>query len=280
VDHDVDLPRVVVIDGEKHGAFQWYRPGKIGEMVLLDPQGEVAAVGEEALSRLREEVDALRAAVDAATARLEAAVSDAEIGTALAALLDLGLDKANAAAERYVATCPLARAGAALEAMAARGRPDVVVAALRHDDAKRRRLAVDLAMRHPAPEFATALLEIAAAPKVPGADLCLVLRAAHASDPANPDLERRLLELGRKADTSVRVCALELCGRLGTAPAKEQLLAVLAKDASKSARVAAAGALASVPGDDVAEALRRAAEGDKVDAVRAAARKALEARAK
>ena len=273
-----ELVPVVVLD-EEQGMFLRYAPEGLGDMVLIDPSGVVAAVDEGALVTLRTRLANLRDGVADLVARLGQAKAPADVATLLADLCASGLEAGEAAAERYVLDCPPALAPVALETMAQQGRPAPVVAALRHKDAKRRKAAVAVTVEHRSPEWVAPLLELVAK-KGNAEETYAVLRAALASGPADADVEARVLDLSARGDIPMRAVCVELLGKIGSRFAKERLLAVLPKDNSPRVRAAAVLALAALGGDDVAEALRRSASEDKVETVRAAALKALESLAR
>jgi hypothetical protein len=271
------LPRVV-LDAER-GMFLDYDPKGLGDMVLVDPTGHVAAVGDGALAHLKQEMKDLRQALAAAGTALDGATDGATTATAVGALLDLGLDAAEAKAASHAETCPVPLAGAVYEALARRGRAGAVARALEGKDAKRRKAALAVMAKTPSPEWAAPLLAFARQKGTGTEDACAAMRAAFDAAPRHADMEAVLVEMSKRPTTPVRACALELLGRLGTPGAVERLLFVLAKDVSASARSGAATALATAGGDEVRAALEAAASGDKVEIVRAAARKALDARA-
>jgi hypothetical protein len=272
-----DLP-VVVVDDEE-GMFLWYDPKGLGDMVLVDPRGEVAGVGNNAYGVLRGQLQELRDRRAEAGKDLAKATDAESAARALGALLDLGWGGAEGEAAKYAETCPLPLAAPVYEALARRGRRDVVAGGLESTDAKRRKAALGVMAKDPAPAWAAPLVAFARHKKTGPDDACAALRAAIASDPRHAELEAAAVELSKKGTTPVRACALEVLGRLATPGAVERLLFVLAKDVSASARSGAATALATVGGDAVGKALEAAASSDKVETVRAAARRALEQRA-
>ena len=267
---------VLVLDADSGGLFTRFDPDGLGDMVLLDPRGTVAAVGEEAFVTLQRVLGDLRTRVSALSGRMEHATAPSEAGTAVGELCDLQVSSADAAVEHFVVSCPASLAQAAFEALLSRGRTAMVLGAMRDEDPKRRRAASGAFCVAPRPECAGPLLEIAAQKKLSPEDLCLALRAACACGPTLAEVEARVTDLAKKGDQAVRSCCLDLLGTLGTPSSKQLLLAVLQGDTWRGARLAAALALARVGGDDVVKALQRAASEDKIDTVRAAARQALE----
>lgn len=271
------LPPTVVLDDKSGALFQGFAPKALGDMVLLDSSGAVVASGAEAESRLRETLAALRRDVTARTGALQAAKDPAKVKAALVALLECDLHVAAEAANRFAAACPPALAPAVLTTMVRAGRCDALVEALDAADAKRRRVAIEVATAEPRPDLADALARAAGRSKLSADEAYAALRALALCAPAHPALEGLAIELSKRAETPSRVRGLELLGRIATPGAKAQVLAVLRSDAGKVARAAAATALGVIGGDDVPEILRKVAADDRVPEVRAAAQKALDA---
>lgn len=273
----VDLLPVLVLDGDAPAMFDRYDPDGLGDMVLLDPQGTVAFVGDGSLAHLAAQLASMRAqASDVATA-LGAATDAAGVAARVAELCAMDLELADAKAARYAADAPLALALAAIEALAREGRVALLGEVLSHKEAKRRLALLDVLARHPAPSLASRLLESAAHKPAGAAERCAALRAALAADPEHSGLETQLLDMSKSGDTPLRTCAIDLLGRLATPAAVERLAWLLARDLSKPIRLAAIQALTAIGDEPSRAALRRAAADDKIDSVRAAAQAALDA---
>jgi HEAT repeat protein len=271
----VDLPPVLTLDGDPPATFDRYDPDSLGDMVLLDARGTVAAVGPQALAHVAERLGALRKTVNEAAARLSVATDPAAVTARIAALCAMDLELADAAAARFAAVAPLPLAPAAFDALASAGRGGLLGDVLSHKEAKRRLALLDVLQRHPTPRLAARLLETAADKRTGPAERCAALRATHAAAPDDERLESLLLETGKSGDAPLRTCSIELLGRLATPAAVERLAWLLAKDVSKPIRLAAIQALAAVGDDASRAALAKAASDDKVESVRAAAQAAL-----
>ncbi len=272
-----ELPPTVVLDDASGRLFQGFTPKALGDMVLLDPLGAVVATGPDAASRLESSLAALRRDVRGRIDALQAAKDAGKVEAALTALLAIDLRPATEAASRYAAACPPALAPGVLATMLRAGRLDAVVDALGGADAKRRRVAIEVATAAPDPGVADALARAAARPKLPADEAYAALRALVRCAPTHPALESLAIELSKRAETPSRVRGLELLGQIATPGAKAHVLSVLRGDGGKVARSAAATALGAIGGADVPEILRKVAAEDRVPEVRAAAQKALDA---
>lgn len=271
-----DLLPVLVAESGKAETYQAYRPRRLGDMLLLDPAGTVVADGDLAFEELKTVLERMERSVARLSDGLARAKTAGEVESGIVGLAGVGALAADAAMERFAAACPPTLAPFVSAALARIGRHDLLVAALSMKEAPRRKAALLAWAERPSREGVDALLDFAERKGTSPEEARLAFQAAVASDPGRADLVVRLEAVIRRADIPGRAACMTLLGRIGTARAKERLVAALAADAGKAVRVAAAGALGAIGGADARQALERAVAEDKAEEVKVAARKALE----
>ncbi|MCP5065740.1 MAG: hypothetical protein GY946_04165 [bacterium] len=272
------LPDMVL--DEEQGMFATYNPDGLGDTVLLDDRGIVIACGDAAVGELRRRLDAVRSAVATARGNLQTASSAGSVETAIRELYALELSAANAAVDEFLSSCNKKTAGPTLTAILTHGGPAGLELlggsrGLTSEDKKRRDAVLSVLETAPQPGFTYMLRALMATPKLGSKPLCRALTTLVAGDPESTAVHSEVLARSEAKDTTVRRCAAEHLGTIGTPDARARLMEILAKDRSAPVRRHAVRGLAKFGDEEAKARITELSTADRAKSVRAVATKAL-----
>ena len=256
---------------------------KIGDMVLLNPQGYIALRGSHALKKLEDELNVLRRNISEIEDQAAEEKRAEGIAQAVGQLLSLGAVVADKTAATIAFGVPDRDAPVVFGVLAEHGGPQTRARlagpdGLAHKKKKRARAALVALEAHPGPEVVAPLMRYALAKGRKNEQAVRAIRAAERGAPESPEIDRALVAAAREGNTSQRKIAAGALGWRTTDVATECLINLLTSDKATSVRAMAAGLLAARAGDRVADALRESASSDRAESVRQAAAQALERR--
>lgn len=267
---------LIIVD-KSPGMFAAYSPEGLGDMVLLDPTGRVAAIGRTSLDVLRSTLATTLRDLEGNVEQLQAAKKESDVKQAVGALIAMGLTAGDTAIADFAGACPTRLVAGLYESVFAHNRLDVILgeAGLGSGDAKYRKAALAFIEEHPDPRFAEGIVAALKQPKLKTGTICDLLELATACDAKSARVLGSVVEHSSHKSTRVRAEAVKLLAVLGSPEAEERLLAVLTEDKAATVRRAAARALAVVGSARGREAVEMAAKQDRSKLVRTAAEQIL-----
>lgn len=280
LDRKLQLLEDMILDADE-GMFMTYDPDGLGDMVLLDERGVVIACGDAAKSTLVRRLEDMRASVARQQAALNAAKSEDEVREGVRALYELDLPSARAAVTEYLEGCTRKNVAWVVEAVLKHGGEGGLTllggsAGLASEDKWRRDAVLEQLEANPQPGLTEVLSAFIETPRLKNKDLCRALTVMVKGDPTSRSVHRTVLRLSESRDTTIRRCAAELLGIVGTPKARARLLEILDKDRNVPVQRHAARGLAMFRDDDAKARLETIRETARAKSLREVAAKLLE----